>query len=643
MSLFNELKRRNVFRVAAAYVVISWLLIQVIGLAADSFSAPEWVMKMIIVVLLIGFIPTLFFSWAFELTPEGLKKESEIATEQSITNHTAKKLDVITLVAVMLIFGLLFVDRYFPHQDKPLISPTASSSISSNQQTKNENRERSIAVLPFIALSSNLNDQYFGKGIAEELLNALAQFPDLKVSARTSSFSFEGKNIDLSKVGEILGVAHVLEGSVRSSGNKVRVTAQLIRTSDGIHLWSKTYDGNLDDLFAVQDEIVTEISHTLQIRLGVGSGAVRSSAFKVDPNAYQNYLRGLELWSTRSIDENRTEAIKSFRLTTSQDPVFADGWATYGVSLAYSLPSEAALGMNIDQHLIETKKALEMALQLEPENVRAMAGLVVVYLGQDLNIEKATVYAEEGVRLAPNASESYYSLGYLFSLKGDFIHSLQAYERAATLDPLNLTVSRFTGQLMASHGDYIGFVEYRQKCKDCSDLIFEYDIDQFLAARRGGTSQQIRQSAVQLHKSVINSLKTDIHFDNDYASKFWLKVTEPKMVEWQLGGVKPQSIEFLKTINVDCLYCFFTGAMIMANLGDFDLAFLILNRSMIGQHFNLYLIVEPLGLDVWPDDFRRDPRFHTFWQRPGMPELAEILRKNGKDAALPLPVNGTNQ
>ncbi len=299
--------------------------------------------------------------------------------------------------------------------------------------------------------------------------------------------------------------------------------------------------------------------------------------------------------------------------------------------------------MNIDQHLIETKRALEMALKIDPDNVRAMAGLVIVYLGQDFNIEKASEYADQAVRLAPNASETYYSLGYLLSLKGDFIHSLQAYERAITLDPLNLTVAKVVAELLASYGDYDGVIQFRKKCRDCNDLIFEYDIAQFIAARRGGTKQQIRLSAAQLHHTVRNKLKTDVHFENDYLGEFWLKVTESEMVEWQLGGAKPQSAELLKTINLECQFCYFTGAMIVANLGDYDVAFRILNSSMVGQRYNLFFLVEPLGLDTWPDEFRRDPRFHTFWQRPGMPELAKILRENGKDAALPMPTKGSDK
>ena len=261
MSFINELKRRNVFRVGVAYVIVAWLLLQVADVVLNNIEAPDWVFQAVLLLVAFGFPFALIFAWAFELTPQGLKKEKDIVPSDSVAHLTGRKLDfaIIGLLAIAVVF--LVVDNYVLREDPaPLVSDQIEPAIQAE--------EKSIAVLPFVNMSDDPGNEYFADGLSEELLNLLAKIPSLKVIGRTSSFAFKGKNEDLRLIGEALGVTTVLEGSVRKSGERVRVTAQLINVSDGSHIWSDTYDRTLDDIFAIQDDVAAAIIDALQIHVG---------------------------------------------------------------------------------------------------------------------------------------------------------------------------------------------------------------------------------------------------------------------------------------------------------------------------------------------------------------------------------------
>lgn len=247
MSFFNELKRRNVFRVGFAYAVVGWLVAQVADLAFESFGAPDWVMKTLLFLLLIGFMAALFIAWAYEITPEGVKRAEDVHPNQSVTHQTGRKLDRLVIVVLLLSVAVLLFDRYQgdsqPEARTPIAENTALPSVPTAQKIDNstngddggqisstEPDERSVAVLPFVNMSSDPEQEYFSDGISEEILNVLTRIPDLKVAARTSSFQFKGKNLDIADIGEQLQVNHLLEGSVRKAGDTLRITAQLVET-----------------------------------------------------------------------------------------------------------------------------------------------------------------------------------------------------------------------------------------------------------------------------------------------------------------------------------------------------------------------------------------------------------------------------
>jgi len=342
LSLFNELKRRNVFRVGVAYVVIAWLVAQVLQLVFESFGTPDWVMKTLLVLLATGLPFVLFFAWAFEMTPEGLKRESEVDRTQSITSETGRRLNSAIVVVLVLALGYFAVDKFVlsPARDAALVEAAkreareqaeaveqASAQAEDKAAQDATQPDKSIAVLPFVNMSGDEENEYFSDGLTEELLNSLARIKELKVTGRTSSFAFKGKNTDLREIGQTLGVAHILEGSVRKANNRVRITAQLIKAEDGYHLWSDTFDRELDDIFAIQEEIASRVAGELSLALLGDSQGELVHADTRNTEAYEAYLRGRFLFLRDPDDvQNQNDAEKLFQHALDLDPDFSLAW-----------------------------------------------------------------------------------------------------------------------------------------------------------------------------------------------------------------------------------------------------------------------------------------------------------------------------
>ena len=299
MSFFAELRRRNVIRVAGLYVVSAWLLVQVADVLLPVFEAPAWVMKVLVGLLAAGFVPALIFSWVFELTPEGLKREHEVDRSSSIVDHTARKLDV-AVIALLLCIGALLVwtNLRSPEAGRETARTDAIAAPGANAVAPADASpatiiDKSIAVLPFADFSQGGDQSWFADGLTEEILNALARTPDLLVSARTSSFKYKGSALDIPQIAAELGVAHVLEGSVRSGANRVRVTAQLIRAADGFHLWSQTYDRDTADVIGIQEDLARKIATAMQTSMDPQALADMAQVGTHSVEAYQAYLRGV--------------------------------------------------------------------------------------------------------------------------------------------------------------------------------------------------------------------------------------------------------------------------------------------------------------------------------------------------------------
>ncbi|MEO8161007.1 MAG: hypothetical protein ABI588_06280 [Arenimonas sp.] len=292
MGLISELKRRNVIRMAGLYLVGAWLVVQVSGTLLPMFGAPDWVARSLVILLAIGFVPALVIAWVFELTPQGLKRDADVPAQESIAPQTARRMDRTIIVVLVCALAYFAIDKFVlaPKRGAAAVAQVASAKAAPAAIN------RSIAVLPFVNFSADPENEFFSDGLSEEILNSLARIDGMQVIGRTSSFQFKGKNEDLRTIGEKLGAASVLEGSVRREGQRARITAQLIRTSDGLHLWSETYDRTLDDTLAVQTDIAERVAGVLNVILDDKQRArMRESGVK-NVDAFIAYQKGLKLY-----------------------------------------------------------------------------------------------------------------------------------------------------------------------------------------------------------------------------------------------------------------------------------------------------------------------------------------------------------
>ena len=434
MSLIEELKRRNVFRVGIAYVVVCWLVMQVLEIVLDSFGSPEWVMKTVLVVLAAGFPITLIIAWAFEMTPEGIKKEKDVDRSQSITHRTGRKLDFVIIGILLMALGYFAWDKFVPGQDQELIYSTDTQAVAAGADAS-ESTEKSIAVLPFVNMSSDAEQEYFSDGISEEILNALAKVKELKVAGRTSSFAFKGKSQDIRQIGEALGVEHILEGSVRKSGTTVRITAQLIQVEDGFHLWSDTYDRELNDVFAIQDEIATAILEQLKAALiGFEPETAVAATARTNSEAYDLYL----LARQRIYERKRLSieaAVELLDKALTIDPQYAPAYAQRGI--ATLLLSRRNYGEDsVAEAAVEARLYLDKALELDPDQAEAWAGLGLLYTntpGEDL---KAIEPLERALEINPSLIDASNWLQVTYGDLGESKKALKILEDMVERDPL---------------------------------------------------------------------------------------------------------------------------------------------------------------------------------------------------------------
>jgi TolB-like protein/Tfp pilus assembly protein PilF len=326
LSFFDELKRRNVFRVGAAYIVASWVLAQVVDLVLAYVKAPDWVMLVFMLFVAVGFIAAIIIAWAFEMTPEGIKREGDVDRTQSVVVDTGRKLDRIIIGFLAVAVLLLLTDRYMRPTADEVTPSAAEQSVSAETSSAVATPAKSIAVLPFADLSQAQDQEWFADGLAEEILNALAKTPDLQVSSRTSTFRYKGSTLDIPEIAAELGVAHVLEGSVRSSGTRIRVTAQLIRAEDGFHVWSENYDRDEADMIEIQEDLAVSIADALETTMDPAALAEMSQVGTRSVEAYKAFIQGRVVESfafSEGTGQNFLEARDQYQRATEVDPRFA--------------------------------------------------------------------------------------------------------------------------------------------------------------------------------------------------------------------------------------------------------------------------------------------------------------------------------
>ncbi len=440
MILFKELKRRNVFRVAIAYVITSWLLAQVLEIVLDSFGSPDWVMKTVLVMLAAGLPLALILAWAFEVTPEGIKKEKDVDRSQSITGKTGRKLNftIIGILAVAVVF--LLYDRFSQKGSEPFSLTSAEVEVTSAAEKRAltpfeeevETTTKSIAVLPFVNMSSDPEQDYFSDGISEEILNALARVKELKVAGRTSSFAFKGKDQDLRVIGETLGVGHILEGSVRKSGNTVRITAQLIQVEDGFHLWSDTYDRELDNVFAIQDEIATAILVQLKATLIAGNLALME-ADRTNSKAYELYLLAKQrMYERRELPLQSALALLDEAIVL--DPNYAPAHAQRAITTLL-LRDEMYGSIPKVQAMAQAKLYIDKALALDPDLAEANAALGLYHISRPQESALAVEPLQKALAINPNMVNAANWLSTALGDLGRVQEAIALYEDMTKRDP----------------------------------------------------------------------------------------------------------------------------------------------------------------------------------------------------------------
>jgi TolB-like protein/cytochrome c-type biogenesis protein CcmH/NrfG len=610
MNLFNELKRRNVFRMGIAYVVVAWVLLQAIDFVLDVIAAPDWVLQVFLLAAVAGLPIVLIFSWVFEITPEGIKRESEVDRSHSITRHTGHKLDrtIITFLALAVI--LLLGERFISGRETP--DPTQATAVAEEQSVSTtpveKDDKRSLAVLPFVNMSSDPEQEYFSDGLAEELLNRLAQNSKLQVAARTSSFQFKDRNQDIGEIGRQLKVDNVLEGSVRKSGNRLRITAQLIRVDSGFHLWSETFEREMDDIFAVQDDIAQAISSALEAELGAGSTQVENQLTD-NMEAYQAYLKGRYLLNKRGPD-NLLKAHEQFEKATRLDPGFAKAWAD--MAFNYSLLPAYSADITSQQAWKIVRVAADKALELDPENAEAYVALARSDIEDDLQTIH-DIY-EKAYELGPRNPDVVNLYGDFLQFIGDFKAAERVEREAVELDPLAAVQHTDMANLLYMFKRNEEGLNYGRTSASLEpDSAYRVDplISGLILTGQYDEAEKLIKSFEQRSDSAADIV-------NQWWCLFFYQLGDEQNLRTKLSERLAGSSS--GTGNFDLA----VTAFFLTWLDGTDAAMPTLQAA---YDADAVYLKSPLFFYL-PEDVSDDPEWLAFWQQPGLAELIEIRRQH---------------
>jgi len=448
LRFLEQLKHRNIIRVGILYLVACWLILDPVHVIFHMLEVPAWANRLVVILMVIGFPVVLLFAWVYEITPEGLKPTVEVEPQRSIRNLTAKRLDRAIMVVLVLGITYLLVDKFWlskhvtTEQPVTVVAPLAPTITPAATAIS----EKSVAVLPFVNMSEDKNNEYFSDGLSEELIDLLAKVPELRVPARTSSFYFKGKQETVPDIAKALSVAHVLEGSVRKSGNHLRITAQLVRADNGYHLWSETYDRQLDDIFKVQDEIAAAVVTALRVSLLEG-GVLRATPTS-STEAYTLYLQAQSIHNHALQLADAQRAVDYLQRALKLDPKFARAWATLAI---YRVADwQFFTSGNYQDVRSEARYAAEQALKLDPKLSDTHVALSVVY-GLEWNWKAAEVEIHQALALDPGNADTFGVATVIALTQGHFDEGLQLAQKAVLLDPLSASNYGGFAGLSAAH------------------------------------------------------------------------------------------------------------------------------------------------------------------------------------------------
>lgn len=601
MSLLNELKRRNIFKVAMAYLALGWVLVQVTDVVVPALKLPETINSIVVYIGFIGFPIALFFAWAFELTPEGMRRTVDVEIDQSISHSTGQKINyiIIGLLSIAVIF--LMFDRQNGTAPSPEIS-------------------KSIAVLPFVDMSEMGDQEYFSDGLSEELLNVLAKIPNLNVAGRTSSFAFKGKDTDLREIGKALSVDHILEGSVRKQGNRVRITAQLIRAEDGFHIWSDTFDGQLSDIFLVQEEISNAIVSNMALSMDISLTPTLITTRTENMQAYELLLQSKSLAATRG-QENLNKALELLKQATDIAPDYAAAWGMLAQThaLAYYYPE---IETRFEGMFLAEDAAMR-ALRIDPNSSLAHGAL-----GDILKDKFRWAEAEEQYLLAlqndPNNAEANSQYAQLLMRLGRLRSALDYNEKSRLLDPLGTVYN-------LGNASTLGLLNVTQKSNEL--YVKSIEVSNGNTLFPSGMRFVITLGKLPLEESQqilrdlmrYNHLEDAVYFNDALVDN----MVDSKLLNTSLTNMFDFFDENPEKINDENVFAGITYAALAANVGNYDLAlkFLELEANLSFEYVNFDGLIShwafvfgPIQNDPRMKKIRRDYGYVDYWKHNGWPD-----------------------
>jgi TolB-like protein/Tfp pilus assembly protein PilF len=585
-NFFAELKRRNVYKVAIAYAVVAWLLMQIATQVFPFLEIPNWAIRLVIMLIVIGFPIALLIAWAFELTPEGIKRTEDVDLSKSIRRKTGRKLDFLIIAVLLLVIAALLFQRFHPK-----VPPTVSSSP-----------EKSIAVLPFENLSEEKGNAYFAEGIQDEILARLGKIADLKVISRTSTQRYKSSPDNLREIAKQLGVANVLEGTVQKAADQVRVTVQLINAANDTHLWAETYDRKLNDIFAVESDIATTIAETLQAKLTGSEKTAIAKRPTANPEAYELYLKGRYFWNKRTAADLRT-AIEYFNEALGKDPGYALAYA--GLADSYTLLHVFGAASPADS-FPQAQQAAKKAVELDETSAEAHTSLAWMLILYDFDFERAYKEFERAIQLNPNYATAHHWYGVTLAMTGQFDRAIAEGKRAVELDPLSLVINANLGS------DYFNARRYDEAITQLRKTI-EMD-PRFSFARRG--LGEALQASGQLNE-VIAEYRKAVQLDDAPLSLAHLGQAYAR------AGQREEAQKILARLNEEAKSRYVRAssfAFVYLALGDKERAIDEMERAYRERDVAGAAWVK---VDPMLDELRGNPRFEALVQKVFAPKKAE--------------------
>jgi len=596
----------NVFRVGAAYGIVAWLLVEMASVVLPALHLPEWTLTLLVFLVVAGFPLALILAWAFELTPEGIKRDEDVESPESASQQTSRKLDL-AIIGLLIIAVVYFAVDKFVLEDVPERAVMVPKPLPVEEAVV---REISIAVLPFANLSDDASNEYFSQGISEELLNVLTRVTTLRVASRTSSFSFKGTNTAIPEIAAQLNVNHILEGSVRKAGNRVRITAQLIDVESDSHLWSDTYDRELDDIFAIQEEIAVHIVEELTQTLGANKAVAASvSPPTTNMGAYELYLKGRYLLALRG-GANLEEAARLFEQAVEIDNSFAAAYASLGKTYALL---QGYLRVSDSRPFTEkSEAAIDNSLRLDPDQTEALIARGLNATFYRLAWDEARAAFEHALHVNPNDAEVHNFYGDYFRVIGDFANAEKFERRAMELDMLAEVHLRDMAILMNTMGRYDEAVAYVQRALNLHVSADGYNVL---------VSSQLYRENFDAARQAILQLEALPGVDPAWHVELWIRYYHAQQ-DWDRA--RPY-YEKLKEGALSGNMSAASASFYALDIEGVEVALELMELAYVQRDFPLTWLIEVSG------NFEKrstDPRWLAFWEKPGLKELIELRRSN---------------